>query len=47
MLVTPYLKYMVGSSCPTLEFTESSAAQMFGRYDRHFQSMWPQAKDWA
>ncbi|HEX3956609.1 MAG TPA: hypothetical protein VHZ03_08250, partial [Trebonia sp.] len=47
MLVTPYLKYMVGSSCPTLEFTESSAAQMFDRYDRHFQSMWPQAKDWA
>jgi DNA-binding transcriptional regulator YiaG len=47
MLVTPYLKYMVGNSCPTLEFTEGSAAQMFDRYDRHFQSMWPQAKDWT
>lgn len=40
MLVTPYLRYTLGSNSPTFEFTADSAPGMFGRYERHFNSMW-------
>lgn len=47
LLVTPYLRFTVGSNCPTFELTRGSASKMFGRYDAHFQKMWPTAKDWT
>ncbi len=45
MLVTPYLRYSIGSNSPTFELTEASASKMFGRYARHFDHMWQLAKD--
>jgi DNA-binding transcriptional regulator YiaG len=40
MLVTPYLRYFLGSNSPTFALTADSAPGMFGRYERHFESMW-------
>jgi len=45
MLVTPYLRFSVGSNSPTFEFTEASARKMFNRYARHFDQIWRLAKD--
>jgi transcriptional regulator with XRE-family HTH domain len=45
MLVTPYLRFSIGSNSPTFELTEASARKMFGRYARHFDHMWKLAKD--
>ena len=45
MLVTPYLRFSVGSNSPTFEFTEASARKMFARYARHFDQIWRLAKD--
>jgi hypothetical protein len=47
MLVTPYLRFCIGSNSPTFELTEASARKMFGRYARHFDHMWKLAKDWT
>jgi len=47
MLVTPYLRFSVGSNSPTFEFTEASARRMFGRYARHFDQIWRLSKDWG
>jgi len=47
MLVTPYLRFSVGSNSPTFEFTEASARKMFSRYARHFDHIWRLAKDWT
>jgi len=47
MLVTPYLRFTIGSNSPTFELTEASARKMFGRYVRHLETMWPLAKDWT
>jgi hypothetical protein len=46
VIVTPYIRFHVGANSPTLEFTEESAQKMFGRYERHFCSMWDLARDW-
>lgn len=40
MLVTPYLRYANGDNSPTLGLSARSAPRMFGRYARHFDSMW-------
>lgn len=47
MLVTPYLRYFPGSNSPTLGITAASAPRMFGRYARHFESMWDLAREAA
>ena len=47
MLVTPYLRFSIGSNSPTFELTEASARKMFSRYARHFDHMWQLAKDWT
>lgn len=47
MLVTPYLRFSIGSNSPTFELTEGSAKKMFGRYARHFDHMWNLSKDWT
>ena len=47
MLVTPYLRFSVGSNSPTFEFTKASARKMFSRYARHFDHIWRLAKDWT
>jgi hypothetical protein len=45
-LVTPYLRFFVGSNSPSLELRRVSG-RMFDRYVRHFQSAWDQAEDWT
>jgi hypothetical protein len=47
MLVTPYLRYFIGSNSPTLGLAEESAPKMFGRYARHFDGMWNLATEWT
>ena len=47
MLVTPYLRYFIGSNSPTIGLSEASAPKMFGRYARHFDHMWDLAKEWT
>jgi transcriptional regulator with XRE-family HTH domain len=46
MIVTPYLRFFVGSNSPSLELRRASG-KMFDRYVKHFQSTWDQAKDWT
>jgi hypothetical protein len=46
MLVTPYLRFFVGSNSPTFEIRAESAGKMFSRYARHFESTWDLATDW-
>lgn len=45
MLVTPYLRYMLGSNSPTFAVTAQSAAGMWGRWERHFESMWNHSRE--
>lgn len=45
MLVTPYLRFSVGSNSPSLELRRTSG-RMFDRYIKHFQCTWERAKDW-
>lgn len=45
MLVTPYLRYFLGSNSPTFEFSADSAPGMFGRYERHFETMWDNSRE--
>lgn len=47
MLITPYLRFHEGDNSPTLGITARSAPRMFGRYARHFSSMWDIATDIA
>lgn len=44
MLVTPYLRYTLGSNSPTFGFTAGSAPEMWERYRKHFESMWKNSK---
>jgi hypothetical protein len=46
MLVTPYLRFFIGSNSPTFEFRADQAPKMFTRYARHFENTWTLAKDW-
>lgn len=45
MLVTPYLRYFLGSNSPTFEFSADSAPEMFSRYERHFETMWDNSRE--
>jgi hypothetical protein len=47
MLVTPYLRYFMGSNSPTIGITAASAPKMFGRYERHFNRTWKLATEWT
>ena len=38
MLVTPYMRFFIGSNSPTFEFRARDAPRMFTRYARHFES---------
>lgn len=46
MLVTPYMRFFIGSNSPTFEFRARGAPKMFTRYTRHFESTWTDAEDW-
>ena len=46
MLVTPYLRFFIGSNSPTFEFRADQAPKIFIRYARHFENTWKLAKDW-
>src|SRR6266851_10454583 len=45
MLVTPYLRFFIGSNSPTFEFRSDQAPKMFTRYARHFENTWNLAED--
>ncbi len=47
MLVTPYLRFFIGSNSPTFEFRSDQAPKMFTRYARHFENTWNHAEDWT
>ena len=46
MLVTPYMRFFIGSNSPTFEFRAREAPKMFTRYTRHFEATWTNAEDW-
>ena len=46
LLVTPYLRYFVGSNSPTFELRADKAPKMFARYARQFENTWNHAEDW-
>lgn len=46
MLVTPYLRFFIGSNSPTFEFRADHALAIFNRYAWHFEHTWKLAKDW-
>jgi len=46
MLVTPYMRFFIGSNSPTFEFRAREAPKMFTRYTRHFEVTWTNAEDW-
>jgi len=46
MLVTPYMRFFIGSNSPTFEFRAREAPKMFTRYIRHFEATWTNAEDW-
>jgi hypothetical protein len=46
MLVTPYMRFFIGSNSPAFEFRAPEAPKMFTRYTRHFESTWTNAEDW-
>ena len=47
MLVTPYLRFFIGSNSPTFEIWTKTAPKMFNRYERHFEGTWDRARDWT
>jgi hypothetical protein len=47
MLVTPYLRFFIGSNSPTFEFCADQAPRMFPRYTRHFKNTWNHAEEWT
>jgi transcriptional regulator with XRE-family HTH domain len=46
MLVTPYMRFFIGSNSPTFEFKAREAPKIFARYTRHFAATWTNAEDW-
>jgi transcriptional regulator with XRE-family HTH domain len=46
MLVTPYLRFFIGSNSPTFEIHDGTAPTMFGRYEQHFRDTWENSRDW-
>lgn len=47
MLVTPYLRFFVGSNSPTFELKDMPDGKMFGRYTRHFDNVWNLSEEWT
>ena len=47
IVVTPYLRFFIGSNSPTFEFRSDQAPRMFTRYARHFENTWNLAEDWT
>jgi hypothetical protein len=47
IVVTPYLRFFIGSNSPTFEFRSDQAPKMFTRYARHFENTWNLAEDWT
>lgn len=45
MLVTPYLRYVLGSNSPTFALTSESAPGLFSQWERHFESMWNNSRE--
>lgn len=46
MLVTPYVRFFIGSNSPTFELRGGAAGAMFDRYARHVEHTWARARDW-
>jgi hypothetical protein len=45
MLVTPYVRYLIGLGSPTYEFARVGAGGTFDRYTEHFANVWKTAKE--
>jgi hypothetical protein len=46
MLITPYLRFFIGSNSPTFELRHTPEGNIFERYARHFETMWNLAEEW-
>lgn len=45
MIVTPYVRYLLGRSSPTYELVNLSTGGAFDRYAEHFANVWKTAKE--
>lgn len=46
MIVTPYLRFFIGSNSPTFELESGRAPKIFDRYARHFEETWKCSREW-
>ena len=46
MIVTPYLRFFIGSNSPTFELDAGHNHKIFDRYARHFEETWKLSKEW-
>lgn len=47
MLVTPYVRYLLGRSSPTYELIKIGVRGAFDRYTEHFDHTWKNAKEYS
>jgi transcriptional regulator with XRE-family HTH domain len=47
MLVTPYLRFTLGSNSPTLGLSNEVTPKTFARYARHLNHLWNLSEDWT
>jgi hypothetical protein len=46
MLMTPYVRFMLGNNSPTFELDKASNDGLFDRYCRHFERAWSGSANW-
>jgi transcriptional regulator with XRE-family HTH domain len=46
MIVTPYMRFFIGSNSPSFELQRSNGT-MFDRYVKHFELTWKEAIEWT
>ncbi len=46
MIVTPYLRFFIGSNSPTFELDSGRTHKIFDRYAKHFEETWKRSKEW-
>ncbi|HEY3752702.1 MAG TPA: TIR domain-containing protein [Pseudonocardiaceae bacterium] len=46
MLMTPYVRFMLGNNSPTFDLDRASNDGLFDRYCHHFERAWALATDW-
>jgi len=46
ILLTPYMRFFIGSNSPTFELDDDPTDTIFDRYARHVENVWHLAREW-